>query len=187
MAFEAGSRAGAVAIVDAFVTLLKDNLQDQLDLIALDLGEPALDAPDSTHGYAKSRVFPRDISPAILVVKTESDFIDELQNFGAPRRKRQTLEVCVQLATIDIEDVERALGIYARAVETVLLEYWRTTAATTKLQKVDISTEEQQSSLREQFRQEGLILRGTPPDDQSEQLTLRVECIQSVYAPIQFI
>jgi len=187
MAFEAGSLIGALAIQRGFRTILRDNLQTTLDAIAVELSETALVAPDSVHGYALSRNWPRDVTPAIRIVKAGSTFFDELQNVGAPRRKFQIIEISINAAETDIEEAEAALAIYTRAIESTILEFWRTSTDDTRLQAVEISTDEQGSSLREQFRQEGLILfGGQTPDDTSERAGMVCTCVQSVNAPIRF-
>ncbi len=187
MAFEAGSIIGALAIQEGFRTILQDNLQTTLDTIATTRAEDPLPAPSVVSGYALSRVWPRDVTPAIRIVKAGSTFFDELQNVGAPRRKFQIIEISVNVATTDIEDVEAALALYTRAIESTILEYWRTSTDATRLQAVEISTDEQGSSLREQFRQEGLILfGGQTPDDTSERAGMVCTCVQSVNAPIRF-
>jgi hypothetical protein len=184
----AGSIIGALVICEAFVQILKDHLQEELDAIALERSETALKAPDPQDGYAISRLMAFDYTPSIRVFKDTSNFKEgEVHLIGAPRTKFQFIRVTARYGDVDdIVETEAALFLYARAIEAVLLQYWRGHADEACMRDVRIATDEERASIRERFTQESMTSLGDVSEsaDDEDDLVIRVE--QSVRAVISF-
>ena len=180
----AGSKSGALAILGAFVGLLDAHLQAELDVVTTDAGIGALVAPSSPTSIITSRVWPQDQWPSIQLVKSGSSYVNRLRQPGAPTPKNVEISVTIQHATTDLGRTETELAALTLAVERVIDRYWRTTCAVTRLQDVDISTSEESDSLREQQKSSGNTMRGSLSKNWGDRSSLTIDCVQSVYAPI---
>jgi hypothetical protein len=188
----AGSREGPGAILRAFKQLLIDNLQDELDAIALARGTPALTAPHAETGYALDRVIGQDYSPSIRIFTDKSDPIEEVHLLGAPRRWIQMIRIVVRYGNaLDLALQTDAVGQYAQAIKTTIFRFWRVYNVAPLwgdvcLQDVRPASDERASSLRERYSNEGFTTMGGRGPTSDEEADVGVLCIQSVTSPISF-
>lgn len=184
---DAGSKGGVAAIIAAFEGLLQSYLQAAIDETLSAIGAAyALSAPADPHGYSRSRYWPRDLSPAIRMVKVSGGEQDEVHSLGCPRITDAMIELTVLVANKNPLLVEEQLEVYVESIRRVLLRYWRTTAATTCLQEVVTTSDERGSSEREALAQGGLRqLRGSPPESTHEQASIYIRCTYAAFAPVE--
>lgn len=179
------NKAGAIAIIFAFRSILQDHLQTWLNDIATEQGLTALTAPDSTHGYAIGSILPRDYSPSIRLKRLRSVYkSDEAHNRAGGRRKIHTLEVVFRFGATIIDDTEQAQYIYQRAIEGAIMERYRAYFTETSIGEVLADIDAETDSIYSQDRNEGLTTRGRDAESSDTEASVIFRCLQTVYHPV---
>lgn len=181
----AGSKEGPQAIVRAFVQIMKDHLPARIAAILADRGFGTQSAPDSTSGYATSRLFAENTLNAVTCHVDGERMTQEFRALNAPRRLESLVTVKIQYGDVVNDlDVEDPLNVLTAAIRYVIDAHWRAYATTTCLSKVEYISTQAAASLREQFRYEGWQNYGRMVENTNEQNEINFECEQFVEAEV---
>jgi len=184
--------SGAAAVVDMIVAILQAHWQTAITAKATDLGLPyTLNAPDSTHGYSKSRVLPRNSSPSCEVfVDGVGTYGQRLVIVGAARRMTNTIRVRIRWAPKDRATAETDAQVYGSAAREVIMQRWRAyhSSGSIKARVVDleVETDESASSIGQRGQAEGLTDYGRGYEANDETIELIVKFDHFVNHPISF-
>lgn len=184
--------SGAAAVVDMVVDILKNHWQTAVTAIATDLALGyTLTTPDSTHGYSKSRVLPRDSSPSCEVfVDGVGVYGQRLVNVGAARRMTNTVRVRIRWSPKDRALAETDAQVYASAARQVIMQRWRAYHSTGSIKArvvdLEVETDESASSIGQRGQAEGLTDYGRGYESNDETIELIVKFDHFVNHPISF-
>lgn len=182
--------SGPQALVLAVIDILQNYWAAELATICTDLGI-TLAVPNATHGYAASRLLPRNVSPSCEVFVDDSALDPaRLIVAAAPRRTTTTLRVRIRWAPTVPTNAERDAQAYGVSAQRAIMRWWRAyhSSTTHKMRAVDVecATDEAASSLRARGQAEGLTDYGRGYEGTDETIELVVRCDHFVNAPINF-
>lgn len=184
--------SGAAAVVDMVVAILKAHWQTAITAKASDLGLAyTLTAPDSTHGYSKSRILPRNSNPSCEVfVDGVGTYGQRLVIVGAARRMTNTIRVRIRWAPKDRATAETDAQVYASAAREVIMQRWRAYHSTGSIKArvvdLEVETDEASSSIGQRGQAEGLTDYGRGYEATDETIELIVRFDHFVNHPISF-
>ena len=184
--------SGAAAVVDMVVAILKAHWQTAVTAKATDLGlSYTLATPDSTHGYSKSRVLPRNSSPSCEVfVDGVGSYGQRLVIVGAARRMTNTIRVRIRWAPKDRALAETDAQVYGSAAREVIMQRWRayhsTGAIKARVVDLEVETDESASSIGQRGQAEGLTDYGRGYEATDETIELIIKFDHFVNHPISF-